>query len=225
MIASWMMSWSVSKCMELVHVGILIFDGFSQSGPPRSIISLHLAMLVMMCPWGRIQLWSPNSWTISWRQTIITLPRFLDTRLGTFILSNSGGAVPHCTSWIPSGWSKAAGYEAIRAICFGIKTNIPNFYTILELHCHLQGRSSRLSENWWWRFMRCGKCPISLRVVYHTKNTFHVMRNWNNWRRRNRHCTRPAESSCGTFSFVSSLIPVEETPTVWKLGRNICSLS
>ena len=35
------MSWSVSRCMESVHVGILTYNGFSRWGPPQSIIGLH----------------------------------------------------------------------------------------------------------------------------------------------------------------------------------------
>ena len=46
------MSWSVSKCIESVHVGILILNGLNRSGPPRSIISLYLGNISRDVPVG-----------------------------------------------------------------------------------------------------------------------------------------------------------------------------
>jgi len=35
------MNWHVTRFTESVHVEILTFQGFSRTGPPRSIIGLH----------------------------------------------------------------------------------------------------------------------------------------------------------------------------------------
>jgi len=127
----------VSQCTESVHVGILTHNGFTRSGPPRSVIDLHLGNIDRDVPVG------------------VNLAKIL-TFLNQFVKAN--GSYP-ATNFRRPGWMRVFKQQSwssltmyvvvvfdtdlrrmglhgvVRAAYFGINSSIPNFYTILELYC------------------------------------------------------------------------------------------
>jgi len=140
----------VSRGTELVHVGILTRCGFSRSGPPQSILGLHLGNVSRDVPVGK----NPTK--------VSTLNQFM----------NAGGNYPATDFW-RLGWvsvrlqttvveqpymyvlevfaddlMRLGLYEAIKATCFGNNISIPTFYAILEMYYPVLGHSLHQSANW-----------------------------------------------------------------------------
>ena len=74
------------------------------------------------------------------------------------------------------------------------------------MYCPVLGHSSHQLASLGWRCTRCGKYQTSQRVLYPMKSISHALKSKNSWRRRNRPFTRHIESSCVTFTYVSTSI-------------------
>jgi len=150
-----------------VHVGILISNGFSWSGPPRSIISLHPGNVSRDLPMG---------------ENLAMVPTFLNR------FSKVNGNYPATDFWTPGWvhsfnqqwWSsltlyvleffeddlKQLGlYDAIRATCFRIEISIPTIYTIFELYCLAFGMFLLAQRPFSLVLMMINSCSYSLLII------------------------------------------------------------
>ena len=135
------MNWGVSRWTKSVHVRVLTLGSFIKSGPPRSVVGLHLG-------------------NIGHEAHVGENPTKVPTFLNQFV--KAGGNYP-ATKFLTLGWvcsfkwhrwssltmyvldvfetdlKRLGLHEAVRATCFGINISVPNFYAVLEMYCPASG--------------------------------------------------------------------------------------
>ena len=164
------MNWPMTRSTDLVHIGILMPNGYSQSGHPLHVLGLHSGNVGKDVPVGKN-------------------PAMVQTFLNQFIKVDSNYPT---TDFRTSGWVHSTKkqwwsnltlyameyfgddlrelglYNVVRTTFYGIEAGVPNFYAIFELYCTSCGTFFA---------PRHGRCQIYPWVPSHTRNISLATRN------------------------------------------------